>query len=460
MELTNMVDDILYADTALLPQGWARRVRIEIVDGQFSRVTADGEARPGDTHCAIVLPTICNLHSHAFQRGMAGLAEHRGAGRDSFWTWRETMYRFALAVTPEHVEAIAAQLFVEMLEAGYSRVGEFHYLHHDLDGAPYRNPSEMAERIAGAAVATGIGITLLPTYYANSGFGGLPPSPEQRRFVSSPDTFERVLDGCRSLARAHDGVSCGIAAHSLRAVTPAQLDWVAKLAGTGPIHIHTAEQTREVDDCLAWSDKRPVEWLLDNAPLDPRWCLIHATHMTQDEAIALARTGAVAGLCPVTEANLGDGVFPGPAYLDAGGSFGVGTDSHVSIGLADELRMLEYSQRLRDHARNVLAEPSGRSSGRRLYDGAVQGGAQALGQGQSGLRPGAPADLLTLNGEHPCVQARAGDAILDSFVFGGAGAALDCVYTRGVRVVEHGRHLRREAVAARFREAIRSLASS
>ena len=375
---------VIHAAQALTPEGWKADVRLTLEGAMIAAVEAGVAASPSDERQGIVVPALANLHSHAFQRAMAGLAEFRGAATDTFWTWRETMYRFALQLAPEDVEAIAAQLYVEMLEAGFAAVAEFHYLHNAPDGAPYSAPAEMASRIVAAAQATGIGLTLLPVFYAHANFGGARPRPEQRRFVADLDGFARLVDDCRLLMR--DVGPLGLAPHSLRAVAPGELSAVVALAGDGPIHIHAAEQIKEVEDCLIWSGARPVEWLLDHASVDRRWCLVHATHMNDEETRRLARSGAVAGLCPVTEANLGDGVFNAPLFLAAGGAFGVGSDSNVLIGAAAELRQLEYAQRLRDRARNLFARGGG-STGRALYDGALAGGAQALARPSGALRP-------------------------------------------------------------------------
>jgi formiminoglutamate deiminase len=447
----------LFASQALLPSGWRSNVRVSIDAGGIKAVDPDTFPLPGDERHAVLLPAVPNLHSHAFQRGMAGLAEVRGPGADSFWSWREVMYRFALSMTPDQAEAVAAQLYVEMLEAGFSRVGEFHYLHHDIDGRPYGNIAEVAERIAAAAGETGIGLTLLPVFYAHSGFGGASPSQGQRRFINDSASFGKLLEKSRQSVKGLDHAVVGVAPHSLRAVTPDELAEIAGMAGKGPIHIHVAEQVKEVEDCLAWSGARPVEWLLANAGVDARWCLIHATHMTEAETTAMARSGAVAGLCPVTEANLGDGTFSGPLFTEHGGRFGVGSDSNVLIGLTDELRQLEYSQRLAHRGRNVLARP-GRSNGRSLFDAALDGGAQALGAGPAGLEAGAAADFISLDAGHPSLTGKAGDAILDAWIFANGGS-VDCVWVNGKKLVAGGRHARRDAVAARFRKAMAELSA-
>jgi len=441
----------LWFGTALLPGGWAKGVRIAVTDGRIARIESDTVPDAGDEQHAVAIPGLANLHSHAFQRGMAGLAEIRGPANDNFWTWREVMYRFLDRPSPEDVEAIALLAYVEMLEMGFTRVGEFHYLHHDPKGAPYANVAELAERIAAAAHETGIGLTLLPVFYAHSNFGGAPPVAGQRRFLNSVDGFNALVAKSRALLRGDDTI--GVAPHSLRAVTAEEL--AAIVQPTGPVHIHAAEQTKEVDDSIAWSGARPVEWLLDHAPLNERWCLVHATHMTEDETRRLARTGAAAGLCPITEANLGDGVFPAESFLAAGGHFGIGTDSNVLIDAAGELRALEYAQRLAHRARNLIPREAGHSTGRALFDGALDGGARALGQPQSGLTEGASADLVSLDPHHPSLIGREGDAILDSWVF--AGARIDSVWRAGRKLVAQGRHHLRERAEKRYREAMARL---
>ena len=323
----------IHAETALLPDGLHHNVRIAFSGGVIDGVETDVAAQAGDERHGFVLPAVPNLHSHAFQRAMAGLAETRGPGEDSFWSWRTTMYRFALSMAPEHVEAVAAQLYMEMLEAGFGRVGEFHYLHHDADGSPYADPAEMAVRIAAASAETGIGLTLLPVFYAHSGFGAAAPAEGQRRFINDIDGYGRLMERAAEIVAALPGGRLGIAPHSLRAVTPGELAAILPLAKGGPVHIHVAEQVKEVEDCVAWSGARPVEWLLANAPVDGRWCLIHATHLTAAESRDMARSGAVAGLCPITEANLGDGIFDAPAFLGAAkGRKAAAQQAHQLIG--------------------------------------------------------------------------------------------------------------------------------
>ena len=444
----------IHARQALLAGGWAKDVRIGVEAGRIVRLEAGVAAAAGDERHDTIVAGMPNLHSHAFQRGMAGLAETRGPGSDSFWSWRNVMYRFALSMTPDDVEAVAAQLYVEMLEAGFTRVGEFHYLHHDKDGGHYADIAEMAVRIASAASESGIALTLLPVFYAHAGFGGTAPGEGQRRFINDRDSYAALLERCRALTDTlPDGIT-GVAPHSLRAVTPDELTSVVAMAGDRPIHIHIAEQVKEVEDSIAWSGLRPVEWLLDNQAVDGRWCFIHATHMTDAETRGMAEAGAIAGLCPITEANLGDGTFPAE-FFAAGGRFGVGSDSNVLIGLPDELRQLEYSERLAHRARNVLAAPGG-STGRALFDGAVVGGAAALGV-EAGLAAGRAADFVSVKARHGLDLA--GDMLLDGWIFAN-GAEVDCVWVNGRKQVEGGRHVARAAIGQRFTSTMRALAEA
>ncbi|MBB2697315.1 UNVERIFIED_ORG: formiminoglutamate deiminase [Rhizobium esperanzae] len=443
---------ILHAGAALTPQGWQKDVRLTLEAGRIARVEVGVAAAPGDQRHALIVPAMGNLHSHAFQRAMAGLAEVRGPANDSFWSWRTVMYKFALAMTPEHVEAVAAKLYAEMLEAGFSRVGEFHYLHHDRDGGAYANIAELAERIGAASQETGIGLTLLPVFYAHSGFGGAQPIDGQRRFINSLESFERLMEGCRAVTGRLDGAELGLAPHSLRAATPEELARVVPLAGDGPIHIHVAEQVKEVEDCVAWSGARPVQWLLDHLPVDERWCLIHATHMTDDETRRMAKSGAIAGLCPITEANLGDGAFAAPLFLEEGGRCGIGSDSNVRISLPEELRQLEYSQRLALRARNVVAAPGG-STALSLFNQALAGGGAAL-KAPAGIAESHHADLVSL--DTSAVPYLSGDQILDHWLFAG-GISVDCVWARGRKQVEGGRHRERDAIDRRFLAAMGEL---
>ena len=453
MSAASTKTQFIHAGQALLQTGWADDVRLGIADGKIASVETGVSAQPGDEHHAVIVSGMPNLHSHAFQYGMAGLAERRGPSADSFWSWREIMYKFALTMTPEQAEAVALRLYVDMLEAGFTRVGEFHYLHHDRDGTPYGNISEMADRIVSAAGAAGIGLTLLPVFYAHSTFGGADPNEGQRRFINDEASFGRLIEGCQKALSGFDGAVLGLAPHSLRAVTPDELAFAAKLLPHAPIHIHIAEQIKEVDDCIAWSGQRPVEWLLDHQELSSRWCLIHATHMSDAETARMAEAGAIAGLCPVTEANLGDGTFNATVFHAAGGKFGVGSDSNVLIGIADELRQYEYSQRLLHRARNVLAENEG-STGRALFDGALAGGNIAMGREGDGLRQGASADFMSLDIER---QPHAkGDTLLDGWIFSGRARPSD-VWVRGVKQVEGGHHHLRDEAERAFQKVIGQL---
>ncbi len=445
------VDRTLWFETALLPDGWADGVRIALSDGRIAGLEI-GVARSGEAGGAVALPGMANVHSHAFQRAMAGLTEARGPTDDDFWTWRELMYRFLDRGEPDEIEAITALAFMEMLEGGFTRVAEFHYLHNDPAGGLYADRAEIAGRIVAAAGETGIALTLLPVFYAHAGFGGQAPSHGQRRFINDLDGFSSLVDRCRDLTAGMEDAGVGVAPHSLRAVTPDELAALPALAGGGPIHIHVAEQTREVEDCLAWSGARPVEWLLANAPVDAHWCLIHATHVTEAEWRGVIDRRAVTGLCPVTEGNLGDGIFPAAAYSRAGGLFGVGTDSNVQIGVAEELRMLEYSQRLGLRGRAVMAGPT-RSTGRALFEHALAAGAQACGA-EAGLSVGAPADIVTLDAGRSVFSGRRGDALLDSWIFGAPSGSVASVWRAGRQVVKDGRHVARERVEARYRRAL------
>jgi formiminoglutamate deiminase len=445
----------IHAGAALLAGGWAQDVRIVCNDGAVLSVESNVSPQSQDERHAVIVPAMPNLHSHAFQRAMAGLAEIRGPADDSFWSWRTVMYKFALSMTPDHVEAVAAQLYMEMLEAGFGRVGEFHYLHNDRDGSHYGNIAEMAERIGAAAAQTGIGLTLLPVFYAHSGFGGQVPIDGQKRFIHSLDSYERLMQGAQAVVNALPGAALGIAPHSLRAVTGSELAAIEPLAKGGPIHIHVAEQVKEIEDSLAFSGARPVEWLLENAPVDDRWCLIHATHMTEAETRRMAKSGAVAGLCPITEANLGDGIFPAPDLIAEGGHYGVGSDSNILISVPEELRMLEYSQRLSLRARNVIAD-AGRSTGEKLFRQALEGGGRALAS-RNGIEQGKSADFVAL--DVTAVSYLPISQILDQWIFAG-GVRIDSVWVRGKKLVQAGRHVHRHEISDRFNKVMAELVDS
>lgn len=447
----------LFATRALLPSGWAENLRLEISDGRIALLTPDTTAQPGDTKVDTLLPALANLHSHTFQRAMAGMTEYRLAGRDSFWTWRDLMYRFTAHLNPDQIQAIAALVYLEMQEAGYASVGEFHYLHHQPGGQPYDRLAELSDRIMAAASETGIGLTHLPVLYSYSGVGERPLEPGQARFGNDVDRFCTLVDEARkALRRLPDDCNIGIAPHSLRATSPRDLAQVMMAEGSGPIHIHIAEQPMEVTEVQAGLGARPVEWLLNNVPVDRNWCLIHATHMTETETRAMASSGAVAGLCPVTEANLGDGPFNGPEFLNSGGAFGVGSDSNVLISLTEELRTLEYSQRLRDLSRNVMVAGEG-SVGQTLYCGAAQGGAQALGRAAGQIAEGKLADLVAIDSQDPALCALRPEQLLDGLVFAAKDHVVTDLWSAGRHQVRNGRHVARDTIIATYRTTMQQL---
>jgi formimidoylglutamate deiminase len=434
-----------YAREALLPAGWARDVRITVDGGAITAVEAGGAAKGAERLHGPVLPGMANLHSHAFQRAMAGLTDVRAAAHDDFWSWRELMYRFMERLTPEQAHAIAAQLYIEMLKHGYTALAEFHYVHH---------PAEMLDRHLAAAGETGIAITLLPSLYRWSGFGAKPLAPRQRRFASD---VRSVLDIVARVRRSAD-INAGVAPHSLRAVDPRSLkELVSALDADTPIHIHAAEQTREVEECTLALHKRPVEWLLENCPVDGRWCLVHATHMQPNEVTGLAASGAVAGLCPTTEADLGDGIFSLVGYRGASGRWGIGGDSHVSRDPAEELRLLEYVQRLVGRRRNINISPTSAAVGTTLWLEAAAGGAQALGREMGALASGKRADLVVLDGEHPDVAPRTGDAIANALIFSGSQNLVRDVSVAGRWVISERRHALQDKAAERYARALAEL---
>lgn len=445
----------LFAKRALLPDGWADNVRVTVADDGRIEAVETGIAREADDTGLggrVLLPAPCNLHSHAFQRAMAGLTEHRSAGRDSFWSWRELMYRFVRRLTPEQIEAIAALAYMEMQEAGYAAVGEFHYLHHRASGQPYDRITETTERIFAAAGDTGIGLTHLPVLYSYGGAGEQALKAGQIRFANDLDGYSTLVQEARAVARAELDADArvGIAPHSLRATSPQQLKAVTRAFRGGPVHIHIAEQRLEVEEIAAWLGERPVAWLLNQFDVDAHWCLVHATHMSGQETAGLARSGAVAGLCPITESNLGDGIFNGTGFVAAGGRFGIGSDSNVRIALAEELRVLEYSQRLRDHARNVLLEGEG-SVGSWLYRHSLAGGAQALGRESGAIRHGMFADLVAIDGGDIAFHGVSGDRLLDAWIFAADDRVVTDVWSAGRHCVVEGRHEHRDRIIERYR---------
>jgi len=446
-----------FAERALLPEGWATNVRLEVdAQGYLQGVQAQSAPDGAERLHGPLLPGVPNLHSHAFQRAMAGLAEVAGATQDSLWTWRDLMYRLVGRLEPEQLEVVARQLYIEMLKAGYTAVAEFHYVHHDPRGVPYADPAELGGRIARAARSAGIGLTLLPVLYSYSGFGALAPTPGQRRFLHTTDSYLELLPRLASVL--DDRQRLGLCFHSLRAVSGEQLGTV--LAATDPnwpVHIHIAEQQKEVDDCLAWSGRRPLEWLYDQVAVDERWCLVHATHALPNEVALMAQSRAIAGLCPTTEANLGDGLFPATAFLAAGGRFGIGSDSHVSVSPVEELRWLEYGQRLRDQQRNRLVGGRQPNVGQHLFEQALQGGAAALGQEIGQLAVGRRADWVVLDGADPYLASAPAEAVLNRWLFAGGDRQVRDVMVGGRWVVQDKRHPDEAVSAKDFAQVLRTL---
>jgi formimidoylglutamate deiminase len=448
----------IHAKSALLPSGWAQDVIVSIAEN--GRIDTVSNATAGTVYVDILLPALSNVHSHAFQRAMAGLSEKRGPkGRDSFWTWRQLMYRFLDQLTPDDIQAITAQVQMEMLESGFAAVGEFHYLHHQPGGLPYDDLGELSNRICAATTQTGIGLTLLPVLYQQGGVDGRQLGPGQIRFGNDPDRYFDLHERAgTALGSLPDDNVLGAAPHSLRAVTPAALQMIADHT-TGPLHMHIAEQVDEVSEIKAAYGAAPVQWLLDTQSPDARWCLIHCTQMLPSETTALAATGAVAGLCPVTEASLGDGIFDGDRWLSSSGNIAIGSDSNIRISLSEELRQLEYSQRLRDKGRAVLANPGG-STARRLYDGALTGGAQAMGRKSGAIAAGYFADLVALDGDAIDLIGRQGDTVLDTWVFASGDSLVCDVWSAGRHVVQNGHHIARREIDQTYRACLTRLAGA
>ena len=456
----------LFAEHAYLPDGWRRNVLLEWdADGTLTAVTPDTAEIPADVQKAAgpILPGMPNLHSHAFQRAMAGLTEYRAASgngaTDNFWSWRDLMYRFAARITPEGLASVAQWLYIEMLKAGYTSVCEFHYVHHTPEGKRYTNQAELAQRVVDAASAAGIGMTMLPVLYQYSGFGARAPRDDQRRFINTPESLHELLAALRAARPENAALRYGVAPHSLRAVSEQSLRALLDgLDRSAPVHIHIAEQTAEVDACIETEGARPVQWLLDRFDVDGRWCLVHATHVDANETLALAKSGAVAGLCLTTEANLGDGIFPAHEYLDAQGRIGVGSDSHIGVDWRAELRLLEYGQRLTRRQRNVLASAQTPYVADRLFDAALEGGARATGRATGALQAGHRADWLVLDPDHASIAGHAPNNWLSGVVFCEHGETpIRDVYAGGDKLVENRRHRDEEGAYARYRTALAEL---
>ena len=449
----------IHAETALLPDGWMENVLIDLGDdGRIAKVTQHVTGTSAEIHVSCLLPAPVNAHSHAFQRAMAGLTEHRGNNStDSFWTWRELMYRFLDQLTPDHVEAIAALVQMEMLESGYATNVEFHYLHHAPDGKAYDNQSEMAERIMAATATTGIGLTMLPVHYQYGGCDMRPLTGGQCRFHNDLDGFAALCDGVRNgLDNLPADTVFGVAPHSLRAVSASSLDLTRQLANGGPFHMHLAEQRAEVEEVRHYLGARPVEWVLDNFEADTDCCFIHCTQMKPHETSGLAASGAVAGLCPITEASLGDGVFDGVSWFDADGMIAIGSDSNIRISLSEELRNLEYTQRLRDGSRSAMATSTA-STGRHILDAMIAGGAQAAGRHTGQIASGYWADLVALDIQSVTLAGRTEDQLIDSFIFAGDDHLIRDVWSAGRHLVSGGRHIEHNKISSNYRTALASL---
>ena len=447
----------IFAQKAYCADRWKNAVRISITDDEVETIETNSTAAAGDILVDTLLPALSNLHSHSFQRAMAGMTEYRAKGRESFWTWRALMYEFVDRLTPEHVTAFAAQTFLEMQKAGYAAVGEFHYIHNQNGGVRYDNPAELSLRIMQAAQQTGIGLTHLPVLYARGGVDDRPLEGGQLRFSNTVETFNEIVENSNAaLSNLPNDARLGIAPHSLRACSHSDLNDVLQSHPKGPIHIHIAEQLQEVSDVQNTYGTTPVDWLLNNADVNSRWCLIHATHLSLNETTASAKSGAVAGLCPITEANLGDGVFNGPDFLKANGLFGVGSDSNVNISLTEELRTLEYSQRLRDMERNVMVNGSG-STGETIYLGAAKGGAQALDRNSGQIAQGMLADLVAIDSTDPSLCALREDQLLDGLVFAAKDSLVTDVWCAGRHQVQSGRHVAEETISTAYRSALSEL---
>ena len=445
----------VFAHKALLPNGWADDVRLEIEGGRIARDSTDARPEPGEVPASCLIPGLCNAHSHAFQRALAGRTEERSpAGRDSFWTWRKRMYELAGRMTPERLAAVARQAYTEMLTSGYTTVAEFHYLHRD----PGNGDADMTmlDALLDATAKSGIRLTYVPVLYERAGFHAQGPEGSQKLFAMSLDEF--LGHHAQACERRSERVSVGIGAHSLRAVSQLSLHEIAAVGKqhAGPIHLHIAEQQREVDQCMAAYERRPVRWLLENCDVDGGWCLVHATHMDREETQALARSDAVVCLCPSTEANLGDGLFPLADFLTHGGNIAIGSDSHVSINPFEELRWLEYGQRLATQSRNI-ASMRGAHVGRELFERAVEGGARASGQQGAGLCKGAPADLVTLYADDPMLTGHSDASRLDALVFSGYRLPIEGVMVHGEWQVIDGEHRDRDAARVAYREAIAAI---
>jgi len=446
----------------LTPAGWRRDCVIRLnEEGRIESIVDDSTATAELILTGLVIPGIPNLHSHAHQRAIVGLTEHRAADHDDFWGWREMMYRANAAINPDQLQDIARYLYIDMLRQGYTSVTEFHYLHHQPNGLPYQNPAEMSERLIAAADEAGIAIALLPVLYCRGGFQDEPLQATQKRFFHTIDDYLQLLQQCQSLCANHPDRSIGIAAHSLRATMPSDIQAVIEQAGPAlasvPVHIHIAEQIKEVEDCLQVNGARPVDWLFDSCDVSERWCLIHAIHISEAERSLIAKNGVTVGLCPTTEANLGDGIFPAAEFLDKGGIIGIGSDSQISVSPIQELRLLDYTQRLRLRKRTVLAPSDGGSNGRHLLEASVTGGRRAEGERLDGIAPGARGDLIEIASDRIEYETLTKDQTLDTWIFSSAANAVRNVIVGGVQVVKDFDHAGYMPAAQALRGALSTL---
>ena len=465
-----------YAENILLSGGWATDKTITIEDGIITAITSDKESG-ANAFSGTVIPGMINCHSHAFQRAFAGFSEQGSEGQDSFWTWRKIMYKFLAQLNHDDAQVIAQQLYIEMLKMGYTRVAEFHYLHHDINGNTYsKNESEsnlenqsqnklatMAHAIFKAAKNSGIGLTMLPVLYQYAGFGQQKPNEGQKRFINSTLQFNQLVSDCFDLTQKYPNTNIGIAPHSLRAVDKESImqavGHVRSLDNKAPIHIHIAEQQQEVTDCLQHYSKRPVQWLLDNIKLDENWCLIHATHINEQEQQGIVASKAIAGICPTTEANLGDGIFPTTEFLALNGTFAIGSDSHISVNPIEELRWLEYAQRLTKQQRAILAAPDTASVGQNLWHKAATGGAQSTNSNTGVLSVGKQADLLVLDEKQTSLFANKNSHLLDSVIFASQKNTVKDVMVNGHWVVQNGEHAQEQSSAENFAKLLTRLSS-
>ena len=451
----------LYAENILIGSQWQTDKTIKLDSNGVIIDIYDGKDQGSATLNGSVIPGMINCHSHAFQRAFAGFSEYRGNKQDSFWSWRDIMYRFVAKMTPEDAAIVAEYAFIELLKSGFTSVAEFHYLHHQQNGSRYSDIAEMSHQVINAALNAGINITHLPVLYSYAGFGHKQPSNAQGRFINTTESYVQLWERLQSHYQNTEGLQLGIAPHSLRAVSEQQLaeiiPWVQQKNANSPIHIHIAEQKQEVEDCLAFYGKRPVEWLLEKFSVDQNWCFVHATHLTEKEVTQLASSGAVAGICPITEANLGDGIFPTSEYLQKGGRLAIGSDSHILINVAEELRLLEYGQRLTKYQRAVLTSEHCSSVGQFIYLKSAFDGALASSRNSGVIEIGKRADFVVLNDKASSMLAKQNHQRLDAAIFASAEMPISQVVIAGKVVVEDNKHSNQERVTQAYERVLNKL---